>query len=169
MLEASGNRSPDLHSAYIIGWCVELVIYTQQFTKFFQVILSKILRVRLQIQAATLIVDDILDESEMRRNQPCWHKMENIGRLAVNDALLIGHSAFYVLKKHARHLPRYTQIVELFHETSIVATIGQLLDAKAGTGGVSTFTMPLFKSICDGKTSHFAFYFPIALATLSHG
>lgn len=105
----------------------------------------------------------------MRRNQLCWYNEKNAGKLAVNDAMMIENGLYYILKKYANKLPYYVDIIELFHETSLATSVGQLLDLKLVSGGVSKFTMDLHKSLSDHKTSHFAFYFPIALAALSYG
>lgn len=132
-----------------------------------ELLISNIIR---QLQASILIVDDIIDGSEMRRNQLCWYKMENVDALAINDAMMIENGVYYILKKYASHMPNYANIMELFHETTMATTIGQLLDMKLVSAGVTKFTMDLHQSLSNHKTSHFAFYFPIALATLSsHG
>lgn len=161
--------SPNLRLAYIIGWCIEMVMHATKSANTLRIYATKFALISVQLQASILIVDDIIDASELRRNQLCWYKMENVGRLAINDALLIENGVFFILKKYAGHLPHYPEIVELFHETAMTTAIGQLLDMKLVASGVGQFTMPLHKSLSNAKTSHFAFYFPIALATLSHG
>lgn len=103
----------------------------------------------------------------MRRNQLCWYKIDDVNELAVNDAMMIENGVYFVLKKYASHLPNYIAAMELFHETTMATTIGQLLDMKLVKAGVAKFTMDLHQSLSNHKTSHFAFYFPIALAALS--
>lgn len=121
----------------------------------------------LQLQTVYLILDDIIDKSEFRRRQLCWHKLETVGRLAVNDAILIENCLFYILKKYARHLERYAEILDLFHETTVISAIGETVDVKMID--VNKFSMQLHRTISIAKTSFYGFYLPIALATLSHG
>lgn len=70
------------------------------------------------MQANLLILDDITDGSTTRRGQPCWYLTEDIGLSAVNDALIIQESLYYVLKKHFSHLECYPKLMETFHDVS---------------------------------------------------
>lgn len=106
----------------------------------------------------------MMDESETRRGQPCWHKVEDVKLTAINDAIMIENCIFYILKKHFSHLDCYIKLVELFHETMLITTIGQSLDLQTAHKDVSYFTMDRYKSIVDHKTAYYTFYLPVALA-----
>lgn len=71
-----------------------------------------------QLQANLLILDDITDGSTTRRGQPCWYLTEDIGLSAINDALIIQESLYYVLKTHFSHLECYSRLMETFHDAS---------------------------------------------------
>lgn len=111
-----------------------------------------------------MVADDIMDGSETRRGQPCWYKVDGVGLAAVNDVLMIENSVYFILKKHFSHLPCYIKLVELFHETMVITTVGQALDQESSNLDVSFFTMDRYKSIVEHKTSYYTFYLPVALA-----
>jgi farnesyl diphosphate synthase len=56
------------------GWCIEI------------------------LQAAFLVLDDIMDASETRRGRPCWYK--KVEMMAVNDGIILESMVWRCLKKH---------------------------------------------------------------------
>lgn len=105
-----------------------------------------------------------MDGSETRRGQPCWYKLDDVKYTAINDALMIENCVYFILKKHFKDLSCYVDLVELFHETMMITTIGQSLDLQTANFDVSCFTMDRYKSIVDHKTAYYTFYLPVALA-----
>lgn len=118
----------------------------------------------MQLQSTFLIMDDIMDGSQTRRGQPCWYKLEDVKLTAINDALMIENCVYVILKKYFSNLPSYLKLVELFHETMLITSIGQSLDLQTANRDVSCFTMDRYKSIVDHKTAYYTFYLPVALA-----
>lgn len=108
-------------------------------------------------------MDDIMDGSQTRRGQPCWYKLDDVKFIAVNDSLMIENCIYYILKKYFSHLPSYVKLMELFHETMLITTIGQSLDLQTANCDISCFTMDRYKAIVDHKTAYYTFYLPIAL------
>ena len=53
--------------AIILGWCVEWV---SQCIELHSIIRNAFL---IQLQAFFLVADDIMDQSSLRRGQPCWY------------------------------------------------------------------------------------------------
>lgn len=105
-----------------------------------------------------------MDSSQTRRGQVCWHKLDDVKFLAVNDSLMIEQCMYTILKKDFSHLPSYCNLIELFHEATLITSIGQSLDMKSATCDVNDFTMDLYNAIAENKTSFYSFYFPIACA-----
>lgn len=134
--------TPDnLRKAQYLGWCVEM------------------------LQSVFLITDDIMDGSLTRRGQPCWYKNEGVGMVAINDGLMIENAVYYILKKNFENTDYYIKLVELFHETMMITTIGQSLDVQTATAkDITSFTMDRYKSIVEHKTAFYTFYLPVALA-----
>ncbi|KAM8711372.1 hypothetical protein ACLKA7_000501 [Drosophila subpalustris] len=126
--------------AQYLGWCVEM------------------------LQSFFIISDDVMDNSTTRRGQKCWHKVENVGLSAINDALMIENALYSLLKQHFSHLDCYVALMELFHEISFITTCGQSLDLLNSNKRVSDFTMENYKAIVDNKTAYYSFYLPFALA-----
>lgn len=115
------------------------------------------------------MTDDMIDCSDIRRNKLCWHKLDNVQSVAVNDSLMIENSLYILLKQYFSHLSCYIDLFELFHETTMMTTIGQSMDFQISRNGVLEFTMDRHRCISDHKTSHFAFYTPIASSMLLAG
>lgn len=106
----------------------------------------------------------MLDGSQTRRGKPCWYKVEDVGMMAVNDALMVENCIYYILKKNFDHQPYYVKLMELFHEAMMITAFGQTLDMHMADKNVTSFTMDRYKAIVDNKTSFYSFYLPVALA-----
>mgnify|MGYP002049719240 CR=1 FL=1 len=94
--ELSNKQMTD---AYVLGWCVELVSlvnFIESFSFYF------------------LVADDIMDGSTTRRGQPCWYKKDNLGMLAINDAILLETCIYTLLDKHFRDAPYYLNLLDAF-------------------------------------------------------
>lgn len=132
----------DLRRAHYLGWCVEM------------------------LHSMLLITDDMMDRSETRRGQPCWYRQTEVGLAAINDALLIENSIYFILRKHFREMPFYVDVLELFHEAMLITSVGQSLDLQtaARSGQQAAFTMDRYKAIVHHKTAFYTFYLPVALA-----
>ncbi|XP_034476789.1 farnesyl pyrophosphate synthase [Drosophila innubila] len=140
-LVRSEDLTPEnIKLAQYLGWCVEM------------------------LQSFFIISDDVMDNSTTRRGQKCWHKVENVGLTAINDALMIENALYSLLKQHFSHLDCYVALMELFHEIAFITTCGQSLDLLNSNKRVSDFTMENYKAIVDNKTAYYSFYLPFALA-----
>jgi len=131
--------------AQILGWCVEM------------------------LQAVFLIQDDIMDGSTLRRGQPAWHTVEDVGLAAINDSLMIESGIFHILDKYFRNHPNYSRLVQFFHEVIFTTSVGQSLDIQTSKLNVLDFTMDRYKAIVRNKTSYYTFYLPVALSMAMTG
>jgi len=137
-----------MRKACVLGWCVELM------------------------QAYFLVADDIMDGSVTRRGQPCWYKKDNIGMMAVNDALILESCIYELLEKHLAGDPFYHQAIDAFLKTTRVTTLGQSLDMlsqfkpedESWKVSLDDFNMKLYSEIVTKKTAWYSFYFPVQLA-----
>lgn len=137
----NGQPADDnLRRAQFLGWCVEM------------------------LQSMLLISDDVMDHSETRRGQPCWYRQEEVGLIAINDALMIENSIYYILRKYFAAEPYYVDLLELFHEAMMITTIGQSMDLQSAGRTTAAFTMDRYKTIVHHKTAFYTFYLPVALA-----
>ncbi len=137
----------NLRLASVLGWCVEF------------------------LQAYLLLADDIMDGSETRRGQPCWHRMEGRGLAAFNDAILLEQSVYVLLKKYFSDKPYYMDLVEEFRTVNRHTSVGQALDLltaqlkkEDGRVDVDAFDMARYSSIVRHKTSYYSVYLPVVLA-----
>jgi len=124
------------------------------------------------LQAYFLVSDDIMDASITRRNQPCWYRVEGVGLMAVNDALILEGAIFQMIRKHFRKEPYYVDLLDLMHEVSYQTEMGQLVDlitAPEDTEDLSKFNLSRHRTIVIYKTAVYSFYLPVALALLLCG
>ncbi|RWS09356.1 farnesyl pyrophosphate synthase-like protein [Dinothrombium tinctorium] len=133
-----------LEVARILGWCVELM------------------------QAYFLILDDIMDQSITRRGQLCWYRQDGVGLIAINDALMIETSIYYLLKLYLSEKSLHSKIVDLFLEMNRKTVFGQSLDVLSAPPGkqpnFNLFTMQRYSTIVKYKTAYFSFSLPVRLA-----
>ncbi|XP_016979514.1 farnesyl pyrophosphate synthase [Drosophila rhopaloa] len=140
LVPAQDLTPENIKLAQYLGWCVEM------------------------LQSFFIISDDVMDNSTTRRGQTCWHKVENVGLTAINDALMIENAMYAILKMHFSHLDCYVALMELFHEITYITTCGQSLDQLNSNRCVSEFTMENYKAIVENKTAYYSFYLPFAIA-----
>ncbi|XP_022647765.1 farnesyl pyrophosphate synthase-like isoform X1 [Varroa jacobsoni] len=127
----------DLENAAILGWTIEI------------------------FQAFYLIIDDIMDKSITRRGSPCWYLVDEVGMMAINDALLLETIIFQVLKQVFRDHPSYLDIVELLHEVHYQTVRGQCLDVLSERKRV--YGEERYNTIVLYKTCFYTFSVPIRL------
>ncbi|KAF7158191.1 hypothetical protein CNMCM5623_002857 [Aspergillus felis] len=124
----------------ILGWCTEL------------------------FQAAYLVWDDIMDNSEYRRGKPCWYRAGGVGLLAINDASLLKSCIFILLQRHFRNHPEYLAFIELFNEAGFRTELGQLCDTTIGCNSTAgDRSAEQYNFIATNKTAFYSFYLPVAL------
>lgn len=120
---------------YRIGWALEL------------------------LQAAFLVADDLMDQSETRRGNKCWYKLDNIGDTAVNDTFLLENLAIALINSLQDDLlscELVDAVVLEFRRVCTLTTMGQTYDYKA-----HDYTFECLDSIQIHKTSYYSFWLPI--------
>ncbi|KAI0052817.1 farnesyl diphosphate synthase [Auriscalpium vulgare] len=124
------------------------------------------------LQAYFLVADDMMDSAITRRGQPCWYRVEGVGLMAINDALLLEAAIYQMVRKHFKKEPYYVDLVDLFHEVSFQTEMGQLVDlitAPEDKVDLAKFSLDRHKLIVIYKTAIYSFYLPVALAMLMCG
>lgn len=141
MLAKTEDITPEnIRKAQYLGWCIEM------------------------LHSMYLIADDIMDGSSTRRGQPCWHTLDDVKMVAINDGIMIDASISYILRKQFRNDPYYTRLLEEFNEMKFITSLGQSMDLLSSRLDVTQYTMDVYKSIVFHKTSYYTFYLPVALA-----
>ncbi|CAG0880469.1 unnamed protein product [Cyprideis torosa] len=132
-----------LQKAYYLGWMVEM------------------------LHAFFLIQDDIMDGSYTRRGKAAWYRVEGVGMGAVNDAVLLEKSIYFLLKKKYSKEPWYMESVDLFNMVTLKTAIGQCLDVHSkkadGSIDVPKFTVDRHEGIAKFKTAFYSLYLPVSL------
>lgn len=88
----------------------------------------------LQLRGFGVVVDDIIDKSEMRGDQPCWYRNEDVGVSAVNDSTMLENATYSILKKYFSNTPSYIPLLHLFHEVAMKSAMGKSLDSSITNG-----------------------------------
>ena len=130
------------------------------------------------LQAFFLVADDVMDDSQTRRGQPCWYKLGSVGNIAINDAFLLESFVFTMLRNHFGDEPYYGRLVDLFLEVIQQTEFGQLLDLTSqptSAEGVvnvidlNRFTLDRYKKIVKYKTAFYTFYLSVAIGMITSG
>jgi farnesyl diphosphate synthase len=125
------------------------------------------------LQAFFLVADDVMDDSQTRRGQPCWYKLPKVKLISINDSFLLESFVFWMLRQHFSHEPYYTELVELLLDVTQKTEFGQLLDLTSQEQDskidLNRFTLDRYKSIVKYKTAFYSFYLPVALGMLMAG
>jgi len=147
LLQHQGQEadSDTLTKLAVLGWCIEW------------------------LQAWLLVADDIMDDSQTRRGQPCWYKNKDVGIIGINDAFMIEAFVFRTLKRHFWQEPYYHQLVDLFMETTFQTECGQLLDLLCTNITLDEFTEDRWTLIVKYKTAFYSFYCSVALGMVVAG
>lgn len=158
-----------LHGEYLRGaWLIAAYRKLEKPEKLTpeNIRLVNILAWCLQIQEACgFMLDDLVDHSEFRRGQPCWHRKEKVGLNALNDALFVENASYLVLKQFLAHHPQYSQMVFTFHDMALKGIMGQILDTKiSNNASIDMFTMSTMKTMVQYKTGYGLFHHPLILA-----
>jgi farnesyl diphosphate synthase len=125
------------------------------------------------LQAFFLVADDVMDDSETRRGNPCWYKQPHVGMIAINDSFLLESFVFTVLKSHFGNEKYYSRLLHLFIDVIQQTELGQLLDLtsqiQGGPVDLNRFTLERYKLIVKFKTMYYTFYLPIAIGMITSG
>ena len=132
-----------------LGWCIEF------------------------LQAFFLVADDIMDDSQTRRGQPCWYKNPHVQLIAINDSFILESCVYKILKRYFGEEEYYLQILDLFIEVTRQTELGQLMDLTSqpmdGDIDLSRFTYERLTKIFKYKTAFYSFYLPVALGMIISG
>ena len=121
------------------------------------------------MQAWLLMADDVMDDSETRRGQPCWYKNKDVQKIAINDAFFVEMLVFKMLKRHFGREAYYGQLLDLFLETTFQTEVGQLLDTLCLNLDIEDFTIGRWTLIVKYKTAFYSFYCSVAMAMIVFG
>ncbi|XP_072382647.1 farnesyl pyrophosphate synthase-like isoform X2 [Diabrotica undecimpunctata] len=144
MLERPENLTPEnIRLANILGWCVEL------------------------LRACGQVLDDMIDRSEIRHNELCWYKNDQIGFTAIADSNMMENSVYAILRKYFSDHSLYVPLLELFQDITIRSALGKSLEAEITHGNrhdLSKMTMTNFSLISKYRTGYFNLQLPVASA-----
>lgn len=140
----------DIARASVLGWAIEF------------------------LQAFFLVADDVMDDSQTRRGQPCWYKLPKVKMVAINDSFLLESYVFTMIKSHFGHTEYYSDLVELFLDVIQKTEFGQLLDLTsqemdAKEPDLTRFTLDRYRKIVKYKTAFYTFYLPVAIGMITSG
>ncbi|CAH1974725.1 unnamed protein product [Acanthoscelides obtectus] len=145
MLELPENLTPEnIRLAHILSWCIHM------------------------LRCFFITMDDLMDNGDLRFGHPCWHKLEGVGSMAPNDALLLKNCIYTLLCKHFGDKKCYRNILDMFHVTTTRMVMGQALDMICknpdGTPRLEDFTMNRVDTVVKYKSGRVHVYSALALA-----
>ena len=63
-----------------------------------------------------MIVDDLIDEGTLRRQQLCWHLQKGVGLNAIADAFHLEAAFRDILKDNFQNHPNQIRLMQIFGE-----------------------------------------------------
>jgi len=139
----------DIKKACCLGWCLEW------------------------LQAFFLVSDDIMDQSEMRRDKPCWYKVKGVRLNACNDYIMLNCHLYKLLDLFFFKDENHSEYIRLFLETTYQTCLGQLLDVTSTPPdsplNLNLFTIERYQKIVKYKTAYYSFHLPILLGLFVSG
>ncbi|KAJ8429664.1 hypothetical protein Cgig2_027276 [Carnegiea gigantea] len=138
----------EIFLASALGWCIEW------------------------LQACFLVHDDIMDNSDTRRGQPCRFRVPKVGMIAINDGVKLLTHISRILRNHFRDKKYYVDLIELFNEVEFQTAAGQMIDLITtieGEKDLSKYSLNLHRDIVQYKTAYYSFYLSVACALLMSG
>uniref|UniRef100_A0A1B0C8L8 Farnesyl pyrophosphate synthase n=1 Tax=Lutzomyia longipalpis TaxID=7200 RepID=A0A1B0C8L8_LUTLO len=94
----------------------------------------------------------------------CWYKHDDVQMNAINDAIMIEASIYQILNMEFSTYKFYAQLLELFHEGTFIATLGQKMNIKLSNTKEMNFTLDQYKAMAINETAWYSFYMPVACA-----
>ncbi|KAJ4828779.1 hypothetical protein Tsubulata_023756 [Turnera subulata] len=142
--EGTELSNEEFFLACVLGWCIEW------------------------LQAYLLVLDDIMDNSHVRRGQPCWFRQPKVGLIAINDGILLRNHVTRILRNHFKGKPYYVDLLDLFNEVEFQTSSGELIDLISGLER-ENYSLPVYHRIVEYKSAYYSFYLPVACALLMAG
>lgn len=132
----------DDYLARVLAWCIEI------------------------LQSSFLILDDIEDQSSIRRNKLCWYRHKDVGLAAINDAVFIESAVYHLIRKYFKGRNCYIDIFDTFQEITLKTWAGQCLEFTNFRNNLNLdrFTMDRYDGIAIYKTAYFTFLLPVMMA-----
>lgn len=106
---------------------------------------------------SSLIVDDIEDQSELRRGKPCLHKIYGID-IALNVGNFFYFFPIFIFEKHKRKIKKeiYLKLLETYFEEMEKLHIGQAIDIFWHQGKEKKISEKEYFQMCAFKTGGMA-------------
>lgn len=120
-----------------------------------------------QLRGFKIVVDDMIDNSEIRRQRPCWYRQEDVGVKAISDSFVLEHGVYAILKEYFSSLSCYVPLLEMFQDVSMKNGLGKSLDGVVmdkGHPDLKKFTMKNYNLIVKYKAGHYSYQLPIGSA-----
>ncbi|XP_018563009.1 farnesyl pyrophosphate synthase-like [Anoplophora glabripennis] len=138
MLEKTENLTEEnVELANILGWCAEF------------------------LEAADTMAEDIINNSETRRNVPCWFRLPIYAQTASLDVLTVDICTFNLLKIYFSKHPFYTHMIHFFRTVFNRTAAGRILDSQQRK--VDQLNIDEFHRLTEYKTGYDVFHIGVTL------
>lgn len=106
------------------------------------------------LQSAFILVDDVMDESDLRRGVECYYLKKGMISLKYAQYLIS------ILGKILSKNKRCNDLRSLYYYIVFYTCLGQILDAMKKSR--DEYNISLYNTIAEYKTSWYTFYFPLS-------
>lgn len=109
----------------------------------------------------------MIDNSEIRRQMPCWYRQGDVGVKAISDSSVLQYGVYSILRKYFSDMPCYVPLVEMFHDISMKNALGKSLDGVIRANGnpdLKKFTMKNYNLISKYRAGYYSHQLPVGSA-----
>ncbi|WUR05011.1 farnesyl pyrophosphate synthase (FPPS) [Vairimorpha necatrix] len=107
------------------------------------------------LQSAFVVIDDVMDESDLRRGVECYYKKEGMVSLRYSQYFITG------LARISKNIKTGSNLRSRYYKCLFYSCLGQTLDCYKNT--MEEYKLDLYNTIAEYKTSWYTFYFPISV------
>ncbi|XP_061396814.1 farnesyl pyrophosphate synthase-like [Musca vetustissima] len=134
------TEKPNLESAQILGWCVEL-LYT-----------------------GISMYYDLIEGNTWRQGKQCWYSMDNVGIIGLNDAIILENSIYFLINKYFKNSSHYIPLMDIFHEAALKTGCLQNAVLLSSKESVMKFDINMYRTITNAKTTNYLYELPLKVA-----
>lgn len=109
----------------------------------------------------------MIDNSEIRRQMPCWYRQDDVGARAISDSSVLQYGVYSIMRKYFSELPCYVPLIEMFHDVSMKNALGKSLDGVIRANGnpdLKKFTMKNYNLISKYRAGYYSYQLPVGSA-----
>ncbi|KAJ1526529.1 hypothetical protein ONE63_008117 [Megalurothrips usitatus] len=115
-------------------------------------------------------MDDITDSGNRRWGRKVWWRLPEVGLNAVNDASILEHMGYQILKQEFQDNPNFVELMDLLQRGIMMSSVGRNYDEHvANPQHFDEISPKTYSDVVFLKNTYIAFYLPTMSGLLANG